>query len=469
MDILFCSAPGTFSDRPILAPGILKACVESAGFSSTAIDLNIEIHNQIQQHPRKELIEDFFKQQKIHPDITNDIGDLLDYCANRIIDLNPPILGLSLLTQDNQFFAVWLCFHIKTLKPEIKIVIGGSGIKTFVAESTINFADLLKSKGYIDDYINGDGEYTIVEYLRGNLSYPGINSGSWQPIKDLNVLPHSDFSDYDFSQYSEPGIPLCDSRGCVRTCEFCDIIEHWKKYQYRTATNIFAEMQYQINNYGLKKFFFYNSLTNGNMKEFLRLLDFICDYNDQNPTDQISWDGYFIVRNAKQHPEEFWQKINKSNGYLQLGIESVVEKVRVSLGKNFTNQDIDYHLEMAKKHSVPLLLLLIVGYPTETREDFEFTKQWFRDRAQYANDPISSVVLSMSAILPNTQLERKQQDYGIIRGEIPTVWMTQISAIGTEDRLKHYNELNDLLILLNMHPANGGDNKISSIENELML
>jgi hypothetical protein len=75
----------------------------------------------------------------------------------------------------------------------------------------------------------------------------------------------------------------------------------------------------------------------------------------------------------------------------------------------------------------------------------------------------------MSAILPNTQLERKQQDYGIIRGEIPTVWMTQISAIGTEDRLKHYNELNDLLILLNMHPANGGDNKISSIENELML
>jgi hypothetical protein len=469
MDILFCSAPGTFSDRPTLAPAILKACVESAGFSSTAIDLNIEIYNLIQQHPRRVLIEDFFKQQKIHSDIVDDIGDLIDYCTNRIIDLNPPILGLSLLTQDSQFFAVWLCFHIKAVKPDLKIIIGGSGIKTFVAESTINFADLLESKGYIDDYINGDGEYTIVEYLRGNLSYPGINSGSWQPIKDLNVLPWANFSDYDFSQYRDPGIPLCDSRGCVRTCEFCDIIEHWKKYQYRTADNIFAEMQYQINNYGLKKFFFYNSLTNGNMKEFLRLLDLICDYNDQNITDQISWDGYFIVRNAKQHPEEFWQKINKSNGYLQLGIESVVEKVRISLGKNFTNQDIDYHLEMAKKYSVPLLLLLIVGYPTETREDFEFTKQWFQDRAQYANDPINSVVLSMSAILPNTQLERKQQDYGIIRGEIPTVWMTQISAISTKDRLKHYNELNELLILLNMCPSNGGDNNIDSIENELML
>ena len=39
---------------------------------------------------------------------------------------------------------------------------------------------------------------------------------------------------------------------------------------------------------------------------------------------------------------------------------------------------------MAKKYSVPLLLLLIIGYPTETHEDFEFTKQWFQDRQQYA-------------------------------------------------------------------------------------
>ena len=58
-----------------------------------------------------------------------------------------------------------------------------------------------------------------------------------------------------------------------------------------------------------------------------------------------------------------------------MGIESVVERVRIALGKNFTNDDIDYHLAMAKKYSVPLLLLLIVGYPTESQQDFEFTKE----------------------------------------------------------------------------------------------
>ena len=469
MDILFCSAPGTFSDRPTLAPGILKSCVESAGYSAQAIDLNIEIYNLIRQHPRRELIEDFFKQQHLHPDITDDIGNLLEYCTDRIVSLNPPVLGLSLLTQDSQFFTVWLCFHLKTVRPDIKIVIGGSGIKAFVAETTISFAELLRKIGYIDDYINGDGEYSVVEYLKGNLSYPGINSGTWQPIQDLNVLPYPNFANYDFAQYADIGIPICDSRGCVRSCEFCDIIEHWKRYQYRTAENIFAEMLHQIDRHGITRFFFYNSLTNGNMKEFLRLLDLICEYNSSNPTAEISWDGYFIVRNKRQHPEEFWQKIKKTNGHLQLGIESVVEQVRVALGKNFTNDDIDYHLEMAKKYSVPLMLLMIVGYPTETHADFEFTKQWFQDRAKYAGTPIESVVLSLSAILPNTQLERKQQEYGIVRGEIPTVWMTQINTVDTQDRLDHFNELNSLLIQLNMAPTNGGDNNISAAQKELTL
>jgi Radical SAM superfamily len=465
MDILFCSAPGTFNLRPTLAPAVLKACATNAGFTAMALDLNIEIYNQIKQNPKQKLLEEFFQLQKIHKDIVDDIGNLLDYCVNRIIDLNPKILGLSLLTQDSQFFTVWLCYHLKTLRPDLKIVIGGSGIKNFIAESKINFAELLKTKGYINDYINGDGEYSIVEYLKDNLSYPGINSGVWQPIKDLNVLPYPDFSDYNFSQYKDKGIPICDSRGCVRTCEFCDIIEHWKKYQYRTAENIFDEMLYQIKQHNITRFFFYNSLTNGNMKEFQKLLDLMCNYNDNNPTAQISWDGYFIVRNKKQHPEDFWQKIKKSNGYLQLGIESVVEKVRVALGKNFTNDDIDYHLEMAKKYSVPLLLLLIVGYPTEVQQDFEFTKQWFRDRKKYARMPINQVIFSLSAILPNTKLERKQQEYGIVRGEIPTIWMTQATDISTQDRINYFNELNELLTTLNMAISNGGSSmEITSAE-----
>jgi hypothetical protein len=461
LDILFCSAPGTFTNRPTLAPALLKSCAISAGFSARAIDLNIEINNQLNKSTNKTLLQDFFREQKIHPEITNDIADLVDYCALRILEYNPRILGLSLLTQDSQFFTIWLCYHLKFLCPNLKILIGGSGIKTFIAESKINFAEILIDRGYIDNYINGDGEYSVVEYLKENYSYPGINTTTWNPITNLNQLPYPNFDDYNFSDYAEPGIPICDSRGCVRTCEFCDIIEHWKKYQYRTAENIFNEMLHQIERYDLRKFYFYNSLTNGNMKEFRRLLDFICDYNDQHPTKPISWDGYFIVRTQQQHPEEFWQKIKKSNGFLQLGIESLIEPVRIGLGKNFSNQDIEYHLIMAKQYQVPIMLLLIVGYPTETREDFEFTKQWFRDHAQYAQFPVKSIVFSLAAILPGTQLEKKQEQYNIVKGAIPTIWITPTTNISTQGRVDYYNHLNQLLTELGFNCSDGNSNTIS--------
>lgn len=466
MSILFCSVPGTLSNDPVLAPAILKACAEQAGFPATALDLNIEIVNQIKTNPYKSIIEQFFLNQIIDESTINSIGNIIEYCANRILSYKPKILGLSLLTQDNQFFTIWLCHYLKIVEPKLKIVIGGSGIKNFIAQADMSFADLLKDANLIDDYIYGDGEYSIVEYLRGNYSYPGINSNQWQAIKDLNLLPKSDFSDYNFTQYNNRGIPICDSRGCVRSCEFCDIIEHWKKYQYRTADNIFAEMKIQIETHGITHFLFYNSLTNGNMKEFTKLLDLIIEYNSLH-SNQISWVGYFIVRNSSQHPESFWEKIKKTNGKLQLGIESVVEKVRISLGKNFTNEDIDYHLAMAQKYNVPVMLLLIVGYPTETKQDFEFTKQWFRERKQYARNPVYSVVTSLAAILPNTKLDRKRNEYGIVSGEIPTIWLTPESEISVQDRLKYLNELLEILKLSGFSATPGNDNSVATAQAEI--
>lgn len=463
MDILFCSVPGTFSSRPPLSLAVLKACAQQAGFVAGTQDLNIEVFNQVTAHPNRAALELFFSQQVIG-DVGEIIGDLIDYCVDQIIKVNPKILGLSLLTQENQFFATWLCYQLRFKAPHIRILIGGSGIKTFIAQANVDFAEFLKSNRLIDDYINGDGEYSIIEYLRNNHAAPGINSAAWQQIVDLNQLPFPDFSDYCWKLYNDLGIPICDSRGCVRACEFCDVIEHWTRYRYRSAENIFAEMQHQIQQHGITKFLFYNSLTNGNMKEFNLLLDKIIHYN-QTHSKPISWDGYFIVRNAKQHPESFWQKISQSNGFLQLGIESVVERVRVSLGKNFTNLDIDYHLQMAKKYRVPLMLLMIVGYPTETREDFEFTKQWFLDRAEYAKDPIKNVVLSLAAILPNTQLDKRREQYGITPGSIPTIWITQ-QMISTVERVKYHDDLAELILKLGMR-TNIGNNSVEVARKEL--
>jgi len=106
------------------------------------------------------------------------------------------------------------------------------------------------------------------------------------------------------------------------------------------------------------------------MKEFKKLLDLIVEYNQTHPVDQqFSWEGYFIVRSASQHPEELWKKIKISNGTLVVGVESVVQTVRNQLGKTFLDEDLDYHLDIAQRYQVPLVLLMIVAYPTETLAD----------------------------------------------------------------------------------------------------
>ncbi len=443
MTIVIASVPYVDTNEPLMAPGLLKSVLINHQIDSIAIDLNIEIVNQLANHPNKQKILDFFFSHTINHDVVDDIVSLVDYCAGRLLEHRPKIIALSLLTYQSQIFAAWVCATLKQQDPDVQIVIGGSGIKNFIVERNTHFCDEVRRLGLVDDYITGDGDIAFYEYIKGNRMYPGINSLDWQAVTDLNAVTPPDYSDYNFSQYSFPTIPLNDSRGCVKNCEFCDIIEFWKKFQFRSADNIFQEMLLQISKYNITHFSFRNSLTNGNLKEFKKLLDLICNYN-QTHQIKISWSGYFIIRQPSQHPAELWEKIGQSNGRLFLGVESVVSQVRHQMGKTFENSDIDYHLEMGQKYKVPLLLLMIVAYPTETLADYEFTKQWFRDRKQYANNSVDTVLLSFASILPGTQLEKKSTQYNLKVGSLPSIWINQQLNITTDQRKKYLIELQNI-------------------------
>jgi radical SAM superfamily enzyme YgiQ (UPF0313 family) len=81
------------------------------------------------------------------------------------------------------------------------------------------------------------------------------------------------------------------------------------------------------------------------------------------------------VRPHTNHPEEMWAKLQQNNAQLFFCVESVIPQVRHLLGKHFENSDLDYHLQMAQKYNIPVTLLMISGYPSETFEDYETIKQ----------------------------------------------------------------------------------------------
>lgn len=438
--IVIAAVPYIDTDQPIMAPAAIKGLLSRHGYKSTTLDLNIWLVNLLKNNPNKDAIINFFYTEDINESIIDDIDAIITDAAEQIAAHNPQIIALSLLIYGCQIFTRWLCAKLRQLCPTARIVIGGSGIKSFVAEYDNEYCPTIKNLGLIDAYIHGDADLALPEFVKGNLEFPGINNFEKVALKDINELPYADYSDYNFSLYNNPSVPIVDSRGCVKNCEFCDIIEFWEKFQWRSADTIFKEMLYQIEKCNNTKFEFRSSLVNGNLKEFKQLITLIAEYNTSNPNRQISWAGYFIIRSKNYHDVDMWTKLSKNNATLWLGVESLIPSVRQKMGKPYTNEDLSWHLEASKIYTVPVMLLIIVAYPYETLEDYEFTKQWFRDHKQYAGT-VFLLGLSYASILPGTQLARNSSNNIRRHDRLPSVWINQNLNITTAQRLQYYQDL----------------------------
>lgn len=455
VDVVISSIPFTETTVPMMAPAVLKSIVDKTDLSSRAIDLNILVVNRLENKSYSDPVSKYFMDSLL-PDekYFQHIEDEIDFMVKELISYNPKILCLSLLTYCSQVATKWICMKIKKIKPKIEIIIGGPGIFSELVSTDISFVDNLKSSGLIDHYIRGDGEAALFDYLTGKKNPLGLDNNKWEMIPDLNKLPFPDYHDYDWTQYGEPQLNILGSRGCVRECTFCDIHHHWQKFQYRDADNIFEEIIYQQKEYGINNFKFHDSLINGNRKQFDRLMELLSDYNQHYPEKKITWISYFIALPKKTTPEEYWKMIADSGAKLLIvGIENFSQKVRYDIKKRFTDEDIDWMLEMCKKYKINLTLLDMVGYPTETEEDHQLQLQWLRDHSEYINDPIQIITFGATmAILPNTYVYDNQQSMNITwidSKDLPLSgnnyrWQVKETGNTYQVRLKRLKELQDL-------------------------
>jgi hypothetical protein len=416
MKLLISSMPWTDTESPIMAPALLKSMCLSQGIKTNAIDLNQEVLYYIKQKFNQD--ESFKLQQFFYGSTktfdSSKVIDVIDFCVDRILDFAPTHVALSLLTYTSQTACEWICFRLRQKSPKTRIIIGGAGIFNTL-ESKVNFGQKLLEQKQIDYYIKGDGDLSLPELvIKDNASISGVNGKEWKQLVTLDNQPFPDYEDYVWKIYQNQSIGVVGSRGCVRNCTFCDIHEHWKKYQWRTGQDIFDELLWHNKKTGVKNFKFQDSLINGNQIEFRKLMTLLASHNDQNPKNKITWSSFFIFRPQSQMNESDWIDISKSASLLIVGIESLSEKVRFHMGKKFTNRDMHYCFDMCMKYKIRCHMLLIVGYVTDDEKTHAETIQWFDDYSHYANNPITSVSLGGTlGILPGTELFRKQEELGI--------------------------------------------------------
>ena len=308
-----------------------------------------------------------------------------------------------------------MCELLREKNKNIKIVLGGSGLFQGGLNGRDSMAVDMLDENLCDYYIKSEGETALVELMKGNDNYPGINMNFYEQIIDLGSMPTPNFSDYDLTDYPEQVMPITFSRGCVRKCTFCDIHEHWAKYTFRKGQDVADEVIKLHQEHGFKNFYFTDSLINGALKEFYKFVDILADYNNKlHKKDRISYTGQYIIRSEKFHRKDYWKKLKESGAtYLAFGVESGSERVRNHMEKGFSDEDVEYTMRMLKKYNITCHWSLFVGYPTETNEDFEATLRMFEKYKDLAGNIVAGISITLMGILPGTPIYKRVNELNI--------------------------------------------------------
>ena len=395
MDILIINVPSVSLVYPAAAPSLLKGVCEQAGFTASVADFNLQLFDALGGTTQTSVSNYFTVRSSIGNEDQKIINDWYDSCVNQILEINPKFLGISVFTFECQRATEELAQRLKGLYTG-KIIIGGAGLSTNgIASEKNDFGTRLVEEKLVDFFIRGEGEHALVEILRKNSStVSGLNNDDYVQITNLDDIAFPNYDDvidlpYRYTSNVEKQLPITSSRGCVRSCTFCDIHAFWKKYTFRSGANVAEEMIHQYNKYGVTNFFFTDSLINGSIKSFRELYKTLNQYYaDNNLGDKFfTWGGQYIVRTPTQlNADDFAGAARSGMNGLAMGIESLSENVRDHMKKGFSNADLDFTLEQIRLNGMNCYFLIIIGYPTETVEDFQETLESFTKYQGYAID-----------------------------------------------------------------------------------
>lgn len=405
-------------NNPPMGPAIIQAVAKKIGLSTNFIDINLHMQQALRQ---SELALGLLYEWSmgLRVDLTQDeklwLDDFIVPYLDRINDYD--LLSVSCFSVASHNFALYFLDQCRKIYRG-KIVIGGAGVGA--SQNDQIFGKKLLDLGLVDYYIVGEGEESWPAVARNNLPFPGVNGIPHQNLVSFDPVPLPDYSDYDLDAYinSESRgrtIGVEGSRGCVRNCTFCDIRNFWKTYKFKDGKNLANELIALKHEYGVKHFFFNDSLVNGSDKAFRDFITALADYNE-TASDQIQWSGYYIIKPASVYKEQDWRNLRASGVQsLFIGIESGSESVRDHMRKKFSNHDIDHTMAKLQRYGIQCTWLFIIGYPTETREDFEMTLDLLRRYQPMALDrTIDTVALGMTmGITDGTPLSNMITDLNI--------------------------------------------------------
>lgn len=345
--------PPILVNGPIPGPAMLKAYAKQHGYDIKIINPSVEVFKACS----KDIQEKWPYEQPDAGDVNKWVDEALSY--------NPKFIGLSLFAWSGEYFLKQIIARIREIS-DLPIILGGPGTTE------------VHGKVDVDYYVVGDGEKAMLEFLRGNFSDHKMNILSNDEWADQAPADYSDETEENMEFYRNHKryvMYATGSKGCVYDCSFCNV-PAMMKYRFKDGVKFAHEIKDIQRKYNPKTIELSDSLINGSLEMWRDLITELAILNMREPETTPKIVAHYRVRSPKAAPE--WEfEMAKAAGFYRwkMGIESGSDDVRKHIGKKETDEDILYTMKMLDKYDMKMTWLMIVGYPTETSNDFEKSMQ----------------------------------------------------------------------------------------------
>ncbi len=329
----------------------------------------------------------------------------------------PEVVGVSIGTQMQLLAGLTICKMIKEAFPNVHVTVGGNVI-TRLQEELPKHERFFTS--ILDSAIMYEGEHALLwllEALAGERAWTTVPNLMWRDEAGVHVstdiytekttaLPLPDFDGLPLDQYFVPVriLPYLATRGCYwGRCTFCDHGQgYFDQYRGMPAPDVVRQIKALKDKYHCEHFLFSDeSYPPALLKKVAQLL-----------VDQdigIKWTTLIRFEETLQDPAIWQLAVQSGCCTLYYGMESANERVLNLMDKHVKKSVIENNLKEAAKAGIWNHVMAFYGFPGETRDEAEETRQFLLDNQPH----IHSVEVFYFVAYRHTPIARNPEQFGI--------------------------------------------------------
>ncbi|MDQ7826932.1 MAG: radical SAM protein [Candidatus Eremiobacteraeota bacterium] len=312
-------------------------------------------------------------------------------------EFNPEFVGFRVVSRDS-LFANGIIKLFRTLLPKAVLTAGGPHVTAWMGK--------VMEEAPLDYAVFGEGEITLIDLLEHietgggfgevqGLIYRDASSAIQvnEPrpfIQNLDILPLPAWDLVEHQKYFEfmwlPKVPvylsarrevvsIFSSRACPFNCTFCHSI-FGKKFRAQSPEKTVTEIEYLYKVFGIRQFDFRDDIFNFDKKRVHAICDLLIEkdlkimMNFPNGLRGDMMDEALILK-------------MKAAGMFQAtyALETASPRLQKMIRKNINLERLREAIRFTSKQDVLIKLFVMLGFPTETKEELQMTCDFSLDPA----------------------------------------------------------------------------------------